>query len=189
MEYKRDTMTFEEATTHITHAFMEMLNLAESMFGDRDKNWTFIGIEYEDNGPFIRYYPQNKISIVLSSNCSEFIPHYPQLYYQLSHEVCHLLYPTGSANANVLNEGISTYFSRVYIEKRFPGNDYALRCISKSKYYRPYTLVEELMEINPNAIKEIRKICPRISDVTKQQLNSLNLGLSESKIEELVQKF
>ncbi|GEP49953.1 hypothetical protein FNO01nite_06250 [Flavobacterium noncentrifugens] len=96
-----------------------MLHLAEDMFGERDKNWTYWFRIYDD-GPYIMYYPNNRISIVLSTNCSQFIPNSPQPYYQLAHEVCHILYPTGKKDANILNEGISTYFSKLYQEKLFP---------------------------------------------------------------------
>jgi hypothetical protein len=141
-------MTSEHKITYLTHAFHKMLNNAEEMFGERDKSWTFIGIEFRDDGPYIMYYPKKRISIVLSTGCSQLMPNDPQLYYQLSHEVSHLLYPiypTKGNEANVLVEGISTYFSKIYLDTLSPYSNYAIENISKSKYYKAYTLVEKLI--------------------------------------------
>ena len=182
-------MTFEEGITHLTQIFQDILKTAEEMFGERDKSWTYIGLEFYDDGPYIMYYPNKKISIVLSKDCSKLIPGHPQLYYQFSHEVCHLLYPTGKKDANVLNEGISTYFSKVYLDKLFPNNNYAIENIKKSRYFRPYTLVEKMLSLDPDSIKKIRDINPNISYVTKEEILSLNFALKETEIEELVEKF
>lgn len=182
-------MTFEEAITHLTQNFQNMLNKAEEMFGERDKSWTFIGIEFYNDGPYIMYYQNKRISIVLSKDCSKLIPEFPQLYYQLSHEVCHLLYPTGKKDANVLNEGISTYFSKVYLDILFPNNDYAIENIKKSIYFRAYILVEKLLSLDPDSIKKIRAINPNISYVTKEEISSLNFELNDEEIDELITKF
>lgn len=182
-------MTFEEAITHLTQIFQNMLNKAEEMFGERDRSWTFIGIEFYNDGPYIMYYPNKRISIVLSKDCSTLIPGFPQLYYQLSHEVCHLLYPTGKKDANVLNEGISTYFSKVYLDILFPNNDYAIENIKKSRYSRAYTLVEKLLSLDPNSIKKIRSINPNISYVTKEEISLLNFELNDEEIKELIANF
>ena len=37
----------------ITYDFMSMLNYAEELFGEWNKEWTFIGIEFRENGPYI----------------------------------------------------------------------------------------------------------------------------------------
>ena len=182
-------MIFEEGVKHLTQTFTCMLNKAEDMFGERDKTWTFVGIEFYDDGPYIMYYPNKTVSIVLSTDSSKFYPNYPQLFYQLSHEVCHLLYPTGKRDANILNEGISTYFSKVYLDILFPNNDYAISNISKSIYYRAYLLVEKLMQIDSESIKKIRKKNPQISYLTKEELQSLNFQLTDNEIEELISRF
>lgn len=182
-------MTFEQAVNLLTNKFMEMLNWAEQLFGQRDKEWTFIGIEFRDNGPYIFYYPGKRISIVLSTNCSGYFPNSPQLYYQLAHETCHLLYPTGKNDANVLNEGISTYFSKLFQEKEYPNLTYAIDDIKQTKYYEPYLLVEKLLKSDNDAVKKIREISPNISSVTEEQLLSLNFNLEPDEIKKLVSKF
>jgi hypothetical protein len=186
---KTNDMTFEQGVSHLTTTFNIMLYKAEEMFGERDKSWTFIGIDFQEDGPYVMYYPKNRLSIVLSTNCSYLIPSNPQLYYQLSHEICHLLYPSGKKDANVLNEGISTYFSEVYLNILFPSNKYAPENILKSKYFRAYTLVKKLLTFDPEAIKKIRAKNPSISYVTKKEIECFNFGLTGEEIEELVSKF
>lgn len=182
-------MTFEQRTNTITYAFLEMLNYAEELFGKKITEWTFVGIEFRSDGPHVRYYSEKKISIVLSSNCSNFSPIPLQLFYQLAHETCHLLYPTGKPDANVLNEGISTYFSKIYHERRFPGSTYAIDCIKNSKYYEAFQLVEKLISNDNEVIKKIRQINPMISYVSEEELLNLNLNLSKKEISKLVSKF
>lgn len=182
-------MTFELGNITLTYKFMEMLNWAEELFGKRLENWTYIGIEFRQDGPYINYYPNNKVSIVLSSGCSNTFPIHPQLYYQLSHETCHLLYPTGKKDANNLNEGISTYFSKIFIEKEYPGNNYAMDNIKKSKYYEPFLLVEKLLREDKDAVKKIREINSNISSLTFEELNTLNFNLTEVEMKKLVEKF
>lgn len=178
-------MTFEEGTTEITRSLLLMLNHAEALFGEREKEMTFVGIEFRDDGPYINYY-RDKVSIVLSNNCSS---NFVQLYFQLSHEVCHFLYPTGKYDANVLNEGVSTYFSRIWVDKVFPNSTYAIDSIKRSKYYDAYLLVEKLMGIDENSIKKIREINPYLSYVTKEEFLSLGFDLEDSEVHKLLEKF
>lgn len=182
-------MNFETGIGHLTDIFRDMLNCAEDQFGERDKSWTYIGLEFRDDGPYILYYPRKQVAIVLSTSCSEFIPEHPQLYYQLAHEVCHLLHPTGRADANVLVEGISTYFSKIYLETIFPGSEYALKNIRKSKYFRAYQLVEKLLSNDPDSIKKIKGAFPNISSLTEKDLKSFGFQLSVVEVKELIQKF
>lgn len=101
-------MNTSEVISNSTYLFMDALSLAEQLFGERDKSWTYIGLEFRDSNPHIRYYGDKKISIVLSNEC---IRSPIQFAFQLSHEVCHLLYPTGKRTTNNLEEGVSAYFS------------------------------------------------------------------------------
>ena len=182
-------MTFEEGINTITHSFMEMLNMAEELFGNRDKNWTFIGVEFSGCVPCIMYYPNNKISIVLSKDCSKEFPNCPQLYYQLAHEICHLLYPTEKSDATVLIEGISVFFSKKYQEKIYPESTYAIDDISKSKYYEAYQLVEKLLTIDKDAVKKIRQKGFEITNITESELKSMDFGLNDEEIKKIISKF
>jgi len=178
-------MTFEEATNYITHSFLEIFNMAEDYFGKAEKEWSFIGIEFKDDGPYIMYYPNNKISIVLSTGCSN---NFQQLFFQLSHETCHLLYPTGKKDANILNEGIAVCFSVVYDRYKFKNSTYAINALT-DKYREAYNLVSKLLAIDKDAIKKIRSVYSNISNISKDELMSFNFNLDEIETEKLVSKF
>lgn len=182
-------INLEDDNNFLAQTFKEMLEMAESMFGSKDNSWTFIGFEYRSDGPYICYYPFKNISIVLSSECEKPPLFLPQLFYQLSHEVCHLLYPTGKQDANLLVEGISTYFSRLYLDHKYPNNTYAIRNISNSKYFEAYKLVNKLLTIDSDAIKKIRAINPAISYLSKEEFLSLNIALEEAEIDRLLDRF
>ena len=182
-------MTFEEGINNLTNSFIEMLDLAEEYFGDRDKKWTFIGIEFLNNGPYIKYYPNNKISIVLLKDCSKTFPDHPQLIFQLAHETCHLLFPTEKLNTNYLIEGISTYFSKIYQEKKYPESKYAIENIKNSKYFIAYQLVEKILKNDSYAIKKIRQKKINITNISNIEIKGFNFGLNDEEIEILLSKF
>jgi len=179
-------MTFEEGVNEITNSILEMFRISEEYFGECERKWFFVGIEFKDDGPYIMYYPSDKISIVLSTGSTS---NFEQLYYQLAHEVCHLLYPSGKPNANVLIEGISTYFSLKYNELKFSNSTYAIDNIKKSNYYNAYLLVDKLLSFDKDAIKKIRMTCSDISNITEDDLRNLSFNLSEVEIKKLVSKF
>lgn len=184
------SFSFEQGVTHLTFVFQDMLTMAESMFGKRDPSWTYIGLEFGNfDVPHVRYYPDNRISIALTKNCSKLIPYHPQMYFQMAHEVCHVLYPSGTPYANILEEGVSAYFSKVYVDAVFPGNNYAKENIVASKYFRAFSLVDRLMRHDPNSILKIRNVEQKLSLVTKDQLLSLNFEITEAQAEELAHDF
>ncbi|UOE49356.1 hypothetical protein MTO98_33725 [Mucilaginibacter sp. SMC90] len=179
-------MTNDEIITNTTSWFLDALNYAECMFGARDKEWTYVGLEFRDNGPYIYYYPNKRISIVLSTGCIN----YPlQFIYQLSHEVCHLLYPTGKADANNLNEGISTFFSKIYQEKHFPESVYAIENIVKSRYFNAYNIINQIMVDDPRFVFRLREINDDISNITFDQIKEANVDIADETIFYLLKKF
>ena len=95
----------------LTSRIGEMLELAKSMFGSINSDFFFLGIEFKEDGPRIRYQDPRFIVIQLTPNSlnNEYVA-----LYQLSHEVYHLLSPTGKYDANNLEEGLAVYFSKIY---------------------------------------------------------------------------
>lgn len=165
---------------------LDILMIAEKLFWERNKEWTFIWIEYKLNWPYIMYYPNKSVSIVLTPSTKDF---HPQFIYQLSHEVCHLLYPTWEADANVLNEWISTYFSEYYEDLRYKKYDYAFKNIIKSPYYGAYLLFKKIFNLDKDIVKKIRKINPNISEITFKEIKKLWLNIEDDVLEQLIKKF
>ncbi|WPU63552.1 hypothetical protein [Peredibacter starrii] len=147
----------------------DMLTYAEEMFGPRNKDFTILGIEYCESGPRI-WYPKSKKNIVIqlsdSAKTSEVLA-----LYQLAHESIHLLSPSGSMTANVLEEGLAVYFSWWYVEKALGLEG---KSITNSESYKlAGLLVERLLRLNPDFFLEARGICPRPWEITENQILKL----------------
>lgn len=138
----------------------EMLGLAIEKFGKVNSEFFFLGIEFKNDGPRIRYHKPNYITIHLTPNSleNEFMA-----LYQLSHEVYHLLSPTGKYDANNLEEGLAVYFSKLYLD-RFTQDIFNWEAATQpdKRYYNAYQLVDKLLRFDPNIIKTLRTNFPQI---------------------------
>lgn len=144
----------------LTSRIGEMLELAIDKFGEINSDYFFLGIELKDDGPRIQYL--NPKYIIIQLTPSSLNNEYMALY-QLSHEVYHLLSPTGKYDANNLEEGLAVYFSKLYLN-RFNQNIFNWETATQSdnRYYNAYNLVRQILEIEPNIIKDIRSKFPEI---------------------------
>jgi hypothetical protein len=134
----------------LTQQLGELLNEAETRFGPRDEKWTPVGIEFCGDIPKV-WYPGNRnhISIMLTDNARE---DSRQALFQLSHEVVHLLAPTGNNSTLIIEEGLATSFS-TEISVRY-GLDLHYDVPS---YVNAQRLVRVLVEAHPEGIKRIRE--------------------------------
>jgi len=108
---------------------LELISIAEGLFGRMSSNWTYDGVVFYDHPPHLNYSPDTAtVQIWLSLRA---IDDDIQRDFQLAHEVCHLLYPSvnlvnpSEPQTNVINEGISTYFSVIAVGL-FQGDDAAI---------------------------------------------------------------
>ena len=147
----------------------DMLTSAEEMFGPRNKDFTILGIEFCESGPRI-WYPKSKKNIVIQLSYSAKTSEALALY-QLAHESIHLLSPSGSMMANVLEEGLAVYFSWWYIEKAL-GRDGKSMTDSESYRYAGL-LVEKLLKRSPDFFLKARGICPHLWEMTEFQMKKL----------------
>jgi hypothetical protein len=87
-----------------------LLAEAERRFGPRDKSWTILGVDFGGSSPNI-WYPSSgdKMVVVKLSDNASLDPN--RALFQLSHEVIHLLSPSGGKMAPALEEGPATHFS------------------------------------------------------------------------------
>ncbi|MFD2247288.1 hypothetical protein [Pontibacter ruber] len=167
-------------TTYATKYLAE----AESLYGPRMTNYIYAGIELVAEGGPRTWYPQNKYVVIQLTHSTA--SNLRQGIFQLSHEVIHLLSPNGMSTTNNLEEGLATLFSKKVTDRDTGDEDYAEISIAPTKYYYPYTLVSQLLDINPDAVIELRKVQPMISSITKGDFLKANLEIPEELIEELV---
>jgi len=158
----------------------EMLNLAEEMFGPRNKDFTILGFEFMDTGPRI-WYPNNNGNIVIQLT-PEALNSETIALYQLAHECIHLLSPSGGAYANVLEEGVAVYFSWLYLRKVLQVDG---RLITDEAHYLTAGLiVEKALRLKPDFYKEARIVRPRIWEINDSDIIDLcsELSLEEARI-------
>ncbi|MBS1926936.1 MAG: hypothetical protein JST57_13100 [Bacteroidetes bacterium] len=168
---------------------------ASDLLGNPINDWEFVGIEFNDDSPHLRYYPlEGKIAISLSLRAKE---DNRQYLFQLSHELCHLFYPKKEYpsliehDTLVINEGISTYFSVkttgsiLSIEEHLR-ND--LRTHSNN-YFQALELVEKLLQIDSEAIQKLRKFQPRIDLLSKADFENAKIEIEEDLIKALLLPF
>lgn len=172
----------------------QLITLAEQMFGPMSSPWEYAGVTFRDHPPHLYYAPETtSVQIALSLRAVEGDL---QRDFQLSHEVCHLLYPSvdparpEKPQTIVLNEGISTYFSVMVVAADYgeEAAGMALKSLAENspEYFSAFKLVSRLMQRDRDAIKKLRSIQPMINDVVAQDLLAADFGLTEDEAEALV---
>lgn len=174
---------------------LEFLAHAESLFGQSNNDWMYVGVEFYDQNPHLRYYPESghvTISLSFKALTDEL-----QLIFQLSHEVCHLLHPSRdypsleNNDTLVINEGISTYFSVLKTDEFFQNKYVLLENLKRysTSYYYAYLLIEQLLEIDKELIKKIRFYKKKIDKITEEDFEELNFDIPKSLREQLLTVF
>jgi hypothetical protein len=167
-------------TWTLTTRLGQMLSRAESLYGPRDSSWTILGVEFAPNPPPMIWYPGNckHIAIRLAPNAlnSEAVA-----LYQLAHECIHLLAPTGSNKANVLEEGVATAFAEDFVS--------APQFTREVSYIRAAAVVRELLVSEPDAIPRLRRVEPYFYRMTPQTFSVAGLQSPASVVSELLSTF
>jgi hypothetical protein len=174
-----------------------LISLAEDLFGSICSPWTYNGVIFRDCSPHLYYAPETTtVQISLSFKA---IGDERQRDFQLAHEVCHLLYPSvepehpEKPQTNVINEGISTYFS-VFVVTKLHGEDAAQAVLESlathsPRYFFAFQQVAVLMRMDRDSIKRIRETQPMINKVSEIDLQASGLALTEDAIKALVAVF
>lgn len=171
----------------------EYIEVAQENFGPMCSGWYYVGIEINDMGAHLRYYPKSKeVTISLSEKVRN---DKVQLHFQLAHEVCHLLYPTMNLNGEkeattVLNEGVSTYFS-IWAAGLFCSQEILINNIKQHSpnYYQAMILVNELLKNNQKAIKKLRMLEPYLNRLSCQHFEQSNILAPKMLVHELLTVF
>ena len=169
----------------------ELLGMAEKEYGERDKDWTILGVEFNNQNRPKNWHPfdpkKKNIIIQLGKKAAN---NKKQMLFQLSHEVFHALSPTGGKDSNYLEEGLATYFSIKATEEI--GVDITPDYIAMDRYRKAYDLVESVYKIHPNTgqrIADFRKHGNTISGINKKQIMIIFPNITEALASQLVRKF
>lgn len=163
-----------------------ILRLAELMYGPRDRSWTILGIEFnlDSNASPQIWYPDNCKNIAIQLN-SAALEDTVLACYQLAHEAIHLLAPSGSRLANVLEEGVAVYFSLLYVTQHLKGK---VKC-NHEAYIRAYYEVSKLLNVDPDAIKKLRGVEPCFYKMDLNTFVDAGVNVSDDLKHNLLKKF
>lgn len=139
----------------------------EGLYGPRDMSYTPLGIEFYGDVPHL-WYPGNRkhVSIVLSESCRADVD---RAIFQLAHEAVHLLSPSGSQNAPVVEEGLATLFAAEVSLRHCLG----MHSDGLRSYTQAAMLTRFLLDIDPTIIRRAREQNPYFYEWTSETLSNL----------------
>lgn len=167
--------------TIVSH-FGCILSQAELLFGERDKEYTILGIEIAHiKQPQIWYPNSGKYVIIqVTEDC---IGNMNKALFQVTHEAIHCLCPNSNKVVTTLEEGIATYFSMQYT------NNQDISSIELPQYQNAYKLSCQLLEYDKTIIKKAREKVSDISKISKSLLLSICPNIDYILLDELTKKF
>lgn len=161
----------------------QMLNQVETLYGSRDTSWAILGVEIGGDIPHL-WYPGNRNHVLVQLGITALDDHY-QACYQLAHETIHLLSPTGTAHAPVIEEGLATVYSDDYMKSEFN----LTWCPDVASYASAASLVRELLAVNQNAIRILRTKTPSFCELKEESFAIAGLNIHHQLATDLVKPF
>lgn len=162
-----------------------LMALAEEWFGPRDSRWFFTGIEFSDGDNPSTYYPGNRpfhVGIQLTRSGAQ---NPRQAYFQLAHEVVHLLGPSPTRDkANVLEEGMATLFQDHVSTLAGLGIP-----VTTPSYVHAMGEVVRLRERSRDAVRAIRVVHPDLRQVSDSEVIRIVPGLPTDLAASLCRRF
>jgi len=142
----------------LTSRFGQALDMAEDLFGPRDRSYTILGIDFTTDAQPSHWYPQDQygtgktVIVLLTANAAS---DEDRALYQLSHESFHLLSSGVFGTATNLEEGLATYFSLWYMARI--GRPLSADYITLPKYRVVFKDVQDLMKLYPDMTARIKR--------------------------------
>ncbi len=170
----------------------ELLGLAETEYGERDKNWTILGVEFnKEDGPQ-NWHPfsskkKRYIIIQLGKGTAN---NEKKMLFQLAHEIFHTLSPIQSKESTYFEEGLATYFS--IKATQLIGVNITPDYISSARYRKAYRLVSEVYKAHPDTGKRIalfRKSGAKISSLDEDNIRIIFPKIKKTLAISLAKKF
>lgn len=170
----------------------DLLKEMEYRYGLRESGWALLGVEFNNGAPQVWFPggfeqpPRRHIAIKLSRDA--FVEE-KRAVYQLAHECVHLLAPVKFGNAKVIEEGLATAFSEDILEMWF-GDQNKAAYTSDSRYRDAALHVRQLLQLEPDAIRSLRRVEPAFSSMTAATFDHAGLGtVPQPLIAELLRIF
>jgi hypothetical protein len=144
---------------------------AETLFGERDRTWTFVGYEFHGSVPrTIRDIDRRHVRMRLTSEAHDYLN---TAACEIAHEVIHLLSPVDWANN--LEEGIAVWFGQSFYARHW-------RCYwrqSLGHYTDARRAFLKVWQTHPNFVRDLRNLNTSISAVTPEMLTQVAPSINE----------
>jgi hypothetical protein len=169
-------------TWTLTSRLGQLLHLAESQFGPRDRSFAILGAEFREGGPQT-WFPGDRRHVAIQLGMNTLTQPF-RAFFQLAHETVHLLdpHPYGTNN---LEEGIATRFQVDFMKSEFD-LDYP---IGDPKYEKACDLVTNMLTLRCNSAKELRLLYGPWRSISADQISAVCPGIDSSIAEELAKPF
>jgi hypothetical protein len=171
-ERRPDNLGFTNTLTTLLGRFLLEL---ETTCGQRDREYTLLGVEFCEGGPFI-WYPFNcgYVSIMLSDGAQQNLS---CALFEMAHEVVHVLSPSGTATAPVVEEGLATHYSHMISER------FALNQRSRiASYLKAEQALRALLNADDKALWKLRQSRPKFhkwdADFVREVIPSVSRDLA-----------
>lgn len=177
----------KDLTYTLASQFSLMLQMAEYLFGERDRSFAFLGFEFINASSRIALNRKNKEAIIqLATGC---LADPIAAYASLAHETIHLIAPQPNYNDKpiVLEEGLAVFYAEIYM--MFVHGITIPEFPEIANYHRACLLFKELIKLDSWAIKKLRQEQPVISYIDKKLILKHYPQLPEEIAEELTQEF
>lgn len=171
---------------------------AERRYGERNKNYTILGVEI---GPRERpqvWYPGNRQHILIQLSAKAAVDRNWALF-DLSQEIVHLLAPSGGKNANLFEEGVATLFQCDVCEQAgVKVNGVSVRKAVENgaksskvtrEYFEALQLIERLLKQFPNCIWSMRREQANFYEFTPNLILEHAPGFDPIQAARLCQRF
>jgi hypothetical protein len=168
----------------LTSHLGDILARAEERFGQRNREWSILGVEIGPECPQV-WYPGNRKHVVVQISREVHLkPHFA--IYQLAHEAVHLLDPSGARRSNNIEEGLAEHFAGYYQVHVF-GRELVLPNLPSYMACRKAT--EALLALDIDCIRYLRAMGRKLWESTPECLMECVPKLSQPSAEFLSAPF
>jgi len=167
----------------LAYHFGEMLIAAQNLFGPRNTSFLFLGFEFIPDHARVRYVTEYSAVIQLSFRA---MMNPIEAYFELAHECVHLLSPNPYKSVLIIEEGMASAFSSIYMRETM---NVQVRPVSQQYYDEASALVTSLLEIDRYGIRKMREEEPDTRNISKSLILKYFPTIPESVAARLARTF
>jgi hypothetical protein len=166
----------------LTSKLGKYLREAEHRYGQRDLEWTILGIEFYGKTPHVWYPDNEKLISIILTEAAALDPN--EALFQLAHEVVHLLTPVRATPTNVFEEGLATLFAH-----EMSARDQLGKSSGQASYLAAEKTLKEFLAAYPNGIQQVRQTKKPFFDLTDGDILGACPNVSSALAKTLTEKF